>query len=89
MTLIYARTMLKISVGCGHRVSSKYKITFVSSQLETTNSKGGFVLKTRFETFGFKISVKDICILLFLSTKYILFQRLLLKYPYSLLLNIC
>ena len=28
-----------------------YKITFVNSKLENTNSKGDFVLKNQFETF--------------------------------------
>ena len=33
-----------------------YKIAFVSSQLENTNSKGDFVLKNRFETSVLKVS---------------------------------
>ena len=35
----------------------QYKITFLNSQDENTNSKGGFVLKTRFETFFFRFLV--------------------------------
>ena len=33
-----------------------YKITFVNSELENTNSKGDFVLKKRFEMFVLNIS---------------------------------
>ena len=33
-----------------------YKITFVNSQLQNTNSKGDFVVKPRFETFVLKIT---------------------------------
>ena len=35
---------------------NNYKITFVNSQRENTNSKGDVVLKNRFETFVLKIS---------------------------------
>ena len=34
----------------------KYKITFMKSQLENTNSKDDFVPKKQFERFGLKIS---------------------------------
>ena len=34
----------------------QYKITFVNSQLENTNSKGDFVLKNRVQTFVLKNS---------------------------------
>ena len=33
-----------------------YEITFVNSQCKNTNSKGGFVLKNRFEMFDLKFS---------------------------------
>ena len=33
-----------------------YKISFVNSQLENTNSNGNFVLKNQIETFVLKIS---------------------------------
>ena len=33
-----------------------YKITFVNSQHKNTDSKGDFILKTRFETFVLKFS---------------------------------
>ena len=32
-----------------------FKLTFMISQCENTNSKGDFVVKNRFEIFGFKI----------------------------------
>ena len=33
-----------------------YKITFLNSQKENTNSEGAFVLKNRFKILAFKIS---------------------------------
>ena len=37
-----------------------YKITFVNSQGDNTNSKGGFVLKNRFETIVLRLLVYKI-----------------------------
>ena len=39
--------------------SFDYKITFLNSQVENTNSKSDFVLKKRFEKFVLKISDKQ------------------------------
>ena len=56
-----------------------YKITFVNSQRENTNSKGGSVLKSRFVSFIVKISCiqKNLCPIYCKSVM----PNLILNYP--------